>query len=282
MPARDLVGPIYREFRSAARAVLHFGPYLGLRAYGIHSLATARESAISIPQVRGRIHLRRASTDWSVLEQIFMDVEYDVGVDGVNAALSDFYNRAVAAGRTPIIIDCGANIGLASIWFAERYPAAAIIAIEPEPGNFELLTRNIAAYPTIVPVQAAISDHQGRATLINAGSDAWGWETREASDGGVVTVTVPDLIATVPNGVPFIVKIDIEGGEVDLLRSNCDWIERTPLIVFEMHDWLFHGRGTGHAFFSRLATHRRDYIQRGENMFALSQSLLVLGASLLQ
>jgi hypothetical protein len=71
-----------------------------------------------------------------------------------------------------------------------------------------------------------------------------------------------------PNSVPLIVKVDIEGSEVQLFRSNLEWVEQTPLIVFELHDWLGGWRGTGHAVFSCLSTHRRDYMQRGENMFS--------------
>jgi hypothetical protein len=49
-----------------------------------------------------------------------------------------------------------------------------------------------------------------------------------------------------------------------------EWIERTPLIVIELHDWQGGWRGTGHAVFSGLSTHPRDYMQRGENMFSFA------------
>jgi len=53
-----------------------------------------------------------------------------------------------------------------------------------------------------------------------------------------------------------------------MFRSNLEWIEQTPLIVIELHDWQGGWRGTGHAVFSRLSTHPRDYMQRGDNMFS--------------
>ena len=34
-------------------------------------------------------------------------------------------------------------------------------------------------------------------------------------------------------------KIDIEGGEDDLFSGDLDWLERTPLVIIELHDWLF-------------------------------------------
>jgi len=178
------------------------------------------------------------------------------------------------AGRTPVIVDCGANIGISAIWFADRFPDATILAVEPEPANHALLQRNTAAHPNIVAIRAAVSDHRGRVSLTNDGGEAWGWATREAEDGDVETVTVGDLLARVPDGAPLIVKIDIEGGEVDLFRSATEWTRETPLIVFEDHDWMLPGRGTFAAVMKRLVDEPRDYFRRGENTFAFSHALL--------
>jgi hypothetical protein len=68
----------------------------------------------------------------------------------------------------------------------------------------------------------------------------------------------------------LIVKVDIEGYETSLFRSNTAWAAQTPLVVFEMHDWLFHWRGTGDAIFRRLTQRPRDYLVRGENIFSFA------------
>jgi len=44
----------------------------------------------------------------------------------------------------PYILDCGANIGLASIYLKNKYPEATIIAFEPDNHNFRLLSKNVA------------------------------------------------------------------------------------------------------------------------------------------
>jgi len=36
---------------------------------------------------------------------------------------------------------------------------------------------------------------------------------------------------------PFIAKIDIEGAEFDLFRENLEWVDATPIITIELHDW---------------------------------------------
>ena len=47
------------------------------------------------------------------------------------------------------VLDAGANIGLASRVAAALWPAALIVALEPDPANFALLQQNTAAYPNI-------------------------------------------------------------------------------------------------------------------------------------
>lgn len=220
------------------------------------------------------LHLRVPSSDWFVVADIMVRGAYLLPNADFERGLAAHQRALRAAGKTPIIVDCGANIGISAIWFATRFPEAVVVAVEPEPENYALLARNAAAFPNIVPIRAAVSDHHGRVTLINAGEAAWGWATREEAEGEVETVTIADLFARVPNGAPLIVKIDIEGGEVDLFRSNTEWTAATPLIVFEDHDWMLPGRGTFAAVMKRLVDEPRDYFRVGENTFAFSHTLL--------
>jgi FkbM family methyltransferase len=53
----------------------------------------------------------------------------------------------MASGVQPLIIDCGANIGLSTIWHARQFPEARIIAVEPGQSNLEIAAKNLAAYP---------------------------------------------------------------------------------------------------------------------------------------
>jgi hypothetical protein len=46
-----------------------------------------------------------------------------------------------------VIIDCGANIGITSLFLAARYPGAMILSVEPHPDNFALLQINVAEIP---------------------------------------------------------------------------------------------------------------------------------------
>lgn len=235
-------------------------------------LMTLRMKGVSHP-----IALRPGTTDWRVLHQIFVDQDYNSASQPHKSAVGRFYQDALDQSDVPVIIDCGANIGLTSIWYAQHYPHARIIAVEPEPENFRILAINAANYPNITAVQGGISDRRTRVSLSNVGDAPWAWETKEDGEtGDVATVTIPSLLASVPRSRTMIVKLDIEGSEVELFRSNSDWARDTPLIVFEAHDRLFAWRGTFHAIAAALVDQPRDYIQRGENTFAFSHDLSCL------
>jgi hypothetical protein len=77
-----------------------------------------------------------------------------------------------------------------------------------------------------------------------------------------------------PSDFPFMVKIDIEGGEQDLFESNTDWVEHTAIVVVELHDWLFPRQRTSLPFLRCVSALDRDFVYRGENVFSINNQLL--------
>jgi FkbM family methyltransferase len=257
------------------KAVASFGLRQGTVAYfllTVPRLIGSGSRKVKPMRVRGLsrpIWLRPATSDWFVMEKVYIDLDYSLTQWPEHEhAIRVRYESALARGQVPTIVDAGAHIGLATLWFATKFPRARIFAVEPAAENFEILRRNVSPYPNITPIDAAIWDRKTRVHLINASDQPWAWEASESDSGEVQTVTISDLLNRELNSVPLIVKVDIEGGETELFRSNLEWVEQTPLIVFELHDYLGGWRGTGHAVFSGLTAHRRDYMQRGENMFS--------------
>ncbi|MET4798979.1 FkbM family methyltransferase [Bradyrhizobium sp. LB11.1] len=221
------------------------------------------------------IFLRIGSSDWEVLKQVYFLQEYAPPSEKHEEGMRCLYNRMLAEGRTPCILDCGANIGIASLWYSKQYPQAKIIAIEPEPSNFRVLQMNAQNHSNILPVQAAISDRISSVSLQNNdGGASWSWQTIETENGSTPTVTVESLIAEIPDAALLAVKIDIEGFETELMRSNTQWCDTAPLIVFESHDWKLPWSGSAHSFFVTLTKQKRDFLQRGENTFSYSHSLV--------
>ena len=71
------------------------------------------------------------------------------------------------------IVDCGANIGLTSLFFASRYRNARIFSIEPHPVNYDLLKKNTNCEPRIVPIQAAIVGEPRSTVKLSVHRAAW-------------------------------------------------------------------------------------------------------------
>lgn len=230
-----------------------------------------RQARVSLKGAGIDLLLRPGTSDWTVMEDVFVHGDYDIAQWPRQAGfLREHYEAILASGDVPIIIDCGANIGCASIHFAQLFPKARVLAIEPEPDNFALLRANLSPFPLATPIRAAISDRVGTLFLQSGDGQPWGWATVEddASETVVETVTIPDLVRSEPRARLLVVKIDVEGAEKMLFRANTDWTREAPLIVVEMHDWLDWGRGSGHAVLSCLTQTKREYLQRRENLFS--------------
>jgi FkbM family methyltransferase len=229
---------------------------------------------VFIGEVRRPVWIRPGLSDWIVMERIFMDAEYDPISRDHDDRMNSMQQNIIASGGVPLIVDCGANIGLSSIWLAERFPDALIISIEPEESNFEILEMNAKNFPNIVPVHAAISSRSSFVRLYNSGDAPWAWRTEELDNGGLATVTMQQICNLYKDHTLMVVKIDIEGFEVNVLNDNVAWIDRLPLLIFEMHDWMIPWSGSGHSFFSSLSRDKRDYLIHGENVFAYSHRAL--------
>lgn len=151
-------------------------------------------------------------------------------------------------------MDAGANIGLSSIYFANKYPDAKIISIEPEESNFKLLKKNIEPYNNIVPIQAALWDKNESISLVDSGLDKCGFMTSKegfqekdlgdilASETNISTchqvpgMTVDKIMANYNLLEVDIIKIDIEGAEKEVFKDTTAWIGSVNSIIIELHE----------------------------------------------
>jgi FkbM family methyltransferase len=146
-----------------------------------------------------------------------------------------------------IIIDAGANIGTSSIFFARKYPDARIFAVEPETSNFELLKKNTRNYDNIVPIKAAIWSKNCTRTIQNRFTGHWGYTVSETtnrieSTGQEINCkTINTLMNEHEIELIDLLKMDIEGGEKDVLENSQDWIDSVDTITVELHDRICMG-----------------------------------------
>jgi FkbM family methyltransferase len=224
---------------------------------------------------------RPGTSDEGVIENILKRSEYNFGRLPRGPHLNEFYRSAVASGKTPLIVDAGANIGASAVYFAYSFPQARVVAIEPEKSNFELLSANTAG-ANVECIHAALAATAGRARVIDSGKGHWGFRTERGAgaSGGesVECVTLNDIYRDQPAGVvPFIAKIDIEGGESELFSAGTEWVAETPVIVIELHDWLLLGQANSRAFLQCVSAHDRDFLYLGENVFSIDNKLVGSG-----
>jgi FkbM family methyltransferase len=136
----------------------------------------------------------------SLYREIFLDRGYEV------AGLGD----------SPVILDCGGNIGMSVIWFKQRYPRARITVFEADPQTADLLEENARALglTSVTVVRAAINDAAGKVSFVPEGSLGG-----HVGDGlGVLADAVPLSDHTEP--VDYL-KVDIEGSEFGMLKDLC-------------------------------------------------------------
>lgn len=221
------------------------------------------------------LYLREGTSDEGAIKQIFEEQQYAVAHLFRAQEIFDFLKRKTDSGQIPLIIDAGANIGAASVYFAINFSQARIVAIEPEASNFAVLQKNVAGL-NVRCVHAALASSPGFARVVDPGDGHWGFRTETSADSsGVPRVTIPDIYAQElgPNVFPFLVKLDIEGGEADLFSANTEWFDQTPFVMIELHDWLLPKGGTAAGFLKIVAGKNRDFLIRGENIYSIAHEL---------
>jgi FkbM family methyltransferase len=218
----------------------------------------------------GPVTVRVDGTDVSTLHQVFVAREYDL--TGTNAAadrVAAAYARILASGQRPIIIDAGANIGAASLWFHQRFGEAAIVAIEPEQDNARILRANLASVPRATVIEAAIAGAAGKVD-VRDGATGWDVTTTRSETGSIPAITMGDALASVPDGTPFIAKIDIEGFESDLFSGDCSWINDMAMVIIEPHDWMHPGKATSAGFQREMGKRGFEVFIQGENLIYIA------------
>jgi FkbM family methyltransferase len=148
--------------------------------------------------------------------------------------------------RGGVFVDVGAHVGYLTIIGARLVgPAGFAIAVEPVPANAQAIARNAAlnGLANVRVVEAAGAAQAGEAELITVTDTLW---TRLASVGGhpleserslVRTVALDDLLecGKIP-AVPDLVKIDVEGAELDVVEGMRALLEhRRTTLVCELH-----------------------------------------------
>jgi FkbM family methyltransferase len=156
----------------------------------------------------GRLHVWPLveRSDVSALQEVFLDREYLLDVSPLPAT----------------VFDLGANFGSASVYFAQRWPSARIIAVEPNPQVFSRLQSMVAGYPNIECICCAVGGVDGCSTFTVASDHLASSLVRQDPRGQQIEVEVQTIRTLMSRtGVSHIdvLKFDVEGAEEELFRD---------------------------------------------------------------
>ena len=183
-----------------------------------------------------KYNLRLAGSDFEVFNQVILQDELKF----VIKYASQLKNSALQ------IIDCGANIGLATLAIKKSFPKAKIISIEPESSNYIQLCKNISDnnLSDVVAIEAGV--WYEKTTLVpdlefRDGSN-WAFALKESEDSEAKGIPVDSLlnIATTAGwSYVDLLKIDIEGSEFEIFRNVDKWqaiLDTVKIISIEVHE----------------------------------------------
>jgi FkbM family methyltransferase len=216
------LGKLYAGSAAAgghARAAGNVAQALGYLAG--RKLALDGERAITLGH-NGAAHrfVLSARSDMSVLEEIFLDHEYALDIPSPD-----------------VILDLGANFGAATIYFAQKWPEARIIAVEPTPATFARLKENTAGYPQVICLNCAVGGHDGMAEFIVSKDHIGSSLFRDDTGGERVQValrSLPSLMHQFGVAHADLVKFDVEGAEEDLF-ADPGALARVSTLIGEVH-----------------------------------------------
>lgn len=173
--------------------------------------------------------------------------------------LEEIY-RFSEASDAPLIVDCGANIGMSVLYFKTLYPESKIFAFEPNPSAYALLEKNVAVNQLegVSLFHCAITDVDGlmdfyvpvRKASLNASS-------KPKNEGMRIEVEGKRLSGLLSAKTPDFIKIDVEGDELKIIKDlyESSLLKFVAELVIEFHPGEEKGSGEMEEFLSYFVPH---------------------------
>lgn len=135
---------------------------------------------------------------------------------------------------SPKIIDCGANIGLSTIYWKQKFPNSTITAFEPDPIVYKSLTQNIQRIESnnVQLINKAVWFEETTIGFTSDGAD--GGKIFNISDPEKLKVSTVNLNNLLKEPIDLL-KIDIEGAENELLPSCASNLKNVKNLFLEYH-----------------------------------------------
>jgi len=141
--------------------------------------------------------------------------------------------------NAPRVLDCGANAGVFTMWVTRSFPRARVLAFEPDPRICELLTGNVARCcgdSHVEIIQAALVASESASVPFDS-DDADAGRLAERMGPGSLRVPARRLREYLKEDCDLL-KVDIEGAEVDVIIDCEDYLSSVHNIFVEYHSFV--------------------------------------------
>ena len=209
---------ILKKHLSFAEAVLFY-----------FKMKTGNWDNFTLKKLKHSFSIRNNPFDFATFEEVILKEDYNLNIH---------FDPST-------IIDGGANIGLTSVFLANKYPRADIVAVEPEEGNFEMLKRNTKNYGRIGLIKAGIWNHHAILSVIDEGKGNNSFTVTEMLSpqaDSINAISIYDIMEERNWETVDILKLDIEGAEKNVFEKNFEkWLPRVKILIIEFHDRMLEG-----------------------------------------
>jgi FkbM family methyltransferase len=169
--------------------------------------------------------LRGGRADFLVFAQIFLDEEF-----------APLRQQNIAT-----IVDLGGNIGLATAWLLNTFPRAKVVSIEANPDNYASLETNLQPYgDRAAVVKGGVWWRRTPLALVRQSNETDAYVREAVPEDNPADLMegwdVPALMERGGFAQIDLLKVDIEGAEVDLLLKDPDrWLPKVRNLSIELH-----------------------------------------------
>ena len=182
--------------------------------------------------------------------------------------------------KPKFILDCGANVGFSTVYFANKYPESTIVAVEPEKENFKLLTYNTILYDNVNCINSALLNEEKYIKSVGTGAGSSIKEITSNEPKTLKTTTISKLLADFGFDEIDLLKMDIEGSEKEVFSDMQglgyhEWLPKVKILVMELHDRV--KRGCSQVVFRAISDYNFFFTIRGENVIFIRDELVENG-----
>ncbi len=201
-------------------SIRHYGLVEGLSLY--IKLKNFQRDFITTSKLPHKVHLRPGSTDNCVFKQIFL--KQDLNIPILNEIKVD------------TMLDLGANVGMSSLYLANRFPDIEIIGVEPDESNSKMYKTNLHQYPNVNFILGAVRGDNKKIEMLDLGKGESGYVAKE-NENGLPGITISDIMKNNNWSIIDILKMDIEGSEISVFEKNYEgWLPKTKVLFVELHE----------------------------------------------